>query len=126
MPKAVKEEVPVAAEGPGFWSRQVEWGGMTFAFEAGEQAMDPAPLFAALPSGRCQCPHWGYVLEGSITFRYEDHEERINAGELYYAAPGHVPLVNEPGKLIELSPTAQFRETMDALEAALAEEQSRA
>ena len=28
---------------------------------------DFTPLFAGLPGDRCDCPHWGYVVEGSIT-----------------------------------------------------------
>lgn len=124
MSKSVKEQVPVAMEGPGFSSRQIEWGAMTFAFEQAEQAMDPAPLFAGLPTGRCECPHWGYVLEGSVTFRYEDHDETVNAGELYYAAPGHVPLATGPAKLIELSPTAELRATTQGIEAAMAQSAS--
>lgn len=122
MPKAVKEEVPVVIDGPGFSSRQLEWGSMTFAYEQCEGPLDPTTLFAALPTGRCECPHWGYVLEGSITFRYDDREEVVNAGELYYAKPGHVPLTNGRGKLIELSPTEELRRTIEGIQTAMAQE----
>lgn len=122
MTKQSMRDVPVAMEGEGFSSRQVEWGGMTFAVEQCDRPMDPAPLFATLPTRRCECPHWGYVIEGSITFRYADHDETVEAGELYYAAPGHIPLLEAPAKLIELSPTTDLRQTVEGINAALAAE----
>lgn len=106
-------------ECPEYSARCVEWGGMTLAYEQAREAVDPAPLFAALPEGRCQCPHWGYVLEGEMTFRYADHDETVRAGEAYYAAPGHVPLVERSASIVELSPTAQLRTTLDAVRTAL-------
>jgi hypothetical protein len=30
--------------------------------------IDHAPLMKGLPDGRCQCPHWGYILKGQWTF----------------------------------------------------------
>ena len=47
--------------------------------------MDPTPLFQGLPDDRCQCPHWGYVIKGKITFRFADREETYEAGDAYYA-----------------------------------------
>jgi hypothetical protein len=121
VPKTPKELIPLVMEGPGFTSRQIEWGGMSVAFEAGTEPMDTTPLFAGLPGGSCQCPHWGYVLTGSITFRYEDRDEVVRAGEVYYAAPGHVPVVTESGSLIEFSPADLYRQTVEGIQAALHE-----
>jgi hypothetical protein len=82
--------------------------------------MDPAPLFAALPDGRCQCPHWGIVVSGQIVFRYADHEETFRAGDAYYGAPGHLPLIFAGSEIVEFSPTAALNETMSVVEAAMA------
>lgn len=120
MAKVRKEAMETVVEGPAFSARRVEWSGMTFAFEQAREAVDPAPLFAALPNGRCHCPHWGYVLEGEITFSYADHDEIVGAGEVYYAAPGHVPRVERSAAIIELSPTEQLQATLEAVQAALA------
>jgi ethanolamine utilization protein EutQ (cupin superfamily) len=43
-----------------------------------------------LPDDRCQCPHWGYVVNGRLTFRYADREEISEAGDVFYTPPGHV------------------------------------
>lgn len=77
---------------------------MNVAYEALPGGMDTAPLFKGLPDGRCQCPHWGYVIKGRFRVSYADHEEVINAGELYYLAPGHLPYVEEDTEVVEFSP----------------------
>jgi len=43
------------------------------------------------------CPHWGYVFKGKMTARYADHDEVFEAGDAFYAPPGHIPVKNEPG-----------------------------
>lgn len=121
MPKARTDEIAIAVEGPGFSSRQIEWGDMTLAVDEATGPLDGTEMFAGLPGGRCQCPHWGYVIEGSITFRYEDRDEVVQAGEVYYAAPGHIPVTHGGGRLVELSPTVQLQQTMAAVNGALAE-----
>ena len=90
-------------------------GDHTVGFERFEEAVDAAPLFQGLPDDRCQSPHWGIVVAGSITFRYADHEETIEAGEAYYAAPGHTPVLAAGTEVIEFSPTAQLQATMEVV-----------
>src|SRR5438034_34696 len=36
---------------------------------------------AGLPDGNCKCPHWGYVLSGSLTVDYGDREETYGPGD---------------------------------------------
>ena len=38
-------------------------------------------------------PALGVVLAGRIIFRYADHDEVFTAGDAYYGAPGHLPLL---------------------------------
>ncbi len=49
-----------------------EDGGMIIALERWHAGLDTAEMFAELPDGACQEPHWGYVLKGSVTMRYTD------------------------------------------------------
>ena len=42
-----------------------------------------APLLRGLPGDSCQCPHWGYLLAGTITVRYPDREETYQAGDAF-------------------------------------------
>src|SRR5215208_5706752 len=112
--RANRSDLPVAAEMPGFTSRQSEWGTMNVAIES-IGPMDATEMFKSLPDGRCQCPHWGYVVKGRMRIKYADHEEVVQAGDAYYMAPGHIPVVEEELELIEFSPAGEYQETMKAL-----------
>ena len=59
--------------------------------------------------------HWGYVLQGELTLRYADGEETYRAGDAYYAPPGHIPSVAAGTEIVEFSPTAEYRRTLEAL-----------
>ena len=83
-------------------------GDYTVSFETFKQDVDPAPYFVGLPDNRCQCPHWGVVTAGQLTFRWADHEETYVAGDAYYAPPGHLPLVTAGTRIVEFSPTAEL------------------
>jgi hypothetical protein len=52
------------------------------------------------------------VLAGRIIFQYADHDEVFTAGDAYYGAPGHLPLLFAGTELVEFSPTAALNETM--------------
>ena len=75
----------------------------TVGFETYTADADLAPLFAGLPDDMCQCPHWGYVLEGKLTYRYADGtEDTIESGEAYYARPGHPgPVRGHAGRRVQ-------------------------
>ena len=75
--------------------------------------------FASLPGGRCQCPHWGTLLNGRVVVHYEDHDEVIEAGEPYYMAPGHVPEIDAGTELLMFSPTDEVAATNAAIQAAM-------
>lgn len=49
---------------------RAEDGGMIIAVERWNAGLDTAEMFADLPGGACQEPHWGYVLKGSVTLRH--------------------------------------------------------
>ncbi|MDR7465193.1 MAG: cupin domain-containing protein, partial [Armatimonadota bacterium] len=91
---------------------QVEWGGNIVEFGKFNQTVDPAPFFKGLPDDRCQCPHWGYVLKGRLRYRFKDHEEIYEAGDAYYAPPGHTPLLEAGVEYVEFSPTKELAKTM--------------
>ena len=69
------------------------------------------PLMDGLPDGMCQCPHWGYVLAGKVTFRFADHDEMYEAGDAFYTPPGHIPVKHEPGTEILCSARARSSRT---------------
>ena len=95
-------------------------GGYTIGFEHHTADADVAGLFRGLPDDRCQCPHWGVVLEGQITYRYADRDEVYEAGDAYYAPPGHTPVLSAGCRIVEFSPTDALAETFAVVEANLA------
>jgi hypothetical protein len=87
-------------------------GGYTVGFESYSENSDPAELFKGLPDDRCQSPHWGHVVSGKVAFRYADRDEVYEAGDAYYAPPGHTPLFYAGTEVVEFSPTEAFDETI--------------
>lgn len=120
MPSANKMTTPVGVDLPVIQGRYAELDDYTVGFESFPDDVDPGPLFRGLPDDRCQCPHWGVVQSGQITFRWAGREETYGAGDAYYAPPGHLPLIAAGTSLVEFSPTAGLRQTMAVVEANLA------
>ena len=112
MPSANQATTPVAVEIPELTAQYAPVGEYTVGFESYGRDVDPAPFFAGLPDDRCQCPHWGVVTAGEITFRWADHSETYRAGDAYYAPPGHLPLMTAGSSVVEFSPTAELDATM--------------
>ena len=109
-------EMPVGFEVPEGTLRFVDWGGMTIETGKSTAQIDPGPMFKGLPDDRCQCPHWGYVLKGNLRYRFADHDETYGAGEIYYAAPGHLPLIEAGTEYVEFSSSAEIAKTMEVVE----------
>jgi hypothetical protein len=112
MPRTSKEEAPILFDEEVAEGRYVELDGYTVGYETYKADVDPAPLFSGLPNDRCQCPHWGVVVRGRVVFRYADHDETFEAGDAYYGAPDHLPLMSEGTEVIEFSPTVELHQTM--------------
>lgn len=85
--------------------------GWTVALEQFTADADPADLFRGLPDDRCQCTHLGYVLNGRLVLRYADHEEVVEAGSAYLAAPGHTPVVTADTRTVEFTLTEALART---------------
>jgi hypothetical protein len=116
MPKTSKATASETVELEGFEAHYEKLDrGYTAAFERYTADSDPAEFFRGLPDDRCQCPHWGYVLSGRVTFRYPDREETYEAGDAYYAPPGHTPVVFVGTELVEFSPTDGHDETTEVI-----------
>ena len=96
-----------------------ELGEYTVNFVTITQSHDLAPMLASLPTGKCTCPHWGYVVKGRVVVRYEDHEEVLEAGDAFYMPPGHAPEAEEGTELIQFSPSDQLAEVEAALAKAM-------
>jgi hypothetical protein len=115
MPKLSKGTAPRVEDAGVMVGHYGQLDGYTVGFEHFRAEADAAPLFKGLPDDRCQSPHWGYVVNGRITFRYADREEVYEAGDAYYAPPGHSTLIDAGTDLVEFSPTEAYEETMAAV-----------
>jgi len=90
-------------------------GGYTVAFEDYTQDADLSPYFDGLPDNRCQSPHWGYVIEGKVTYTFGDHEETYGTGDAYYVPPGHTPKLYAGTRVVEFSPTDDLDRTIEVV-----------
>ena len=106
-------DLPIAHEALGEMIRGQELGGMTSAYMQYPAGLDLRPLLEGLEGDHCQCPHWGFVIEGSIHVYYQDGtEEVVGAGEIYYWPPGHTVVVEEDIRMVEFSPHDQMSEVL--------------
>lgn len=116
MAKVAKHETSTVYEMEGFKGRYEDLDGYTIGFEAYTEDADPAPLFRGLPDDRCQCPHWGVVLKGTLIYTHSDgRKDVIGAGEAYYVGPGHLPRFTAGTEIVEFSPTADLAQTIEVV-----------
>jgi hypothetical protein len=111
MPKVSKKSATKGADHGMVIEQTEEFEGFSINFIEYRQDLDLTPLLKGLPNDRCPCPHWGYVFKGRIKMRFADREEIYEAGDAFYAPPGHVPVTNEPGtQYVQFSPLEKMRE----------------
>jgi hypothetical protein len=111
MPQASSESATQGGDHGPVVDRSEELDGFTVNFLTFREDMDQTPLLKGLPDDRCQCPHWGYVTKGRLTFRFADRDETFEAGDAFYLAPGHVGVANEPNtEYVQFSPSDELRE----------------
>ena len=112
--KTRKEEIPIALRLPVATFRVAEWDSMAVAYVKLLAGADATPLLQGLPDDKCQCPHWGYMLEGAIHVRYNDGKEEVcRAGEMFYWPAGHTVWVKEDTSFVEFSPKMELKEVYD-------------
>jgi hypothetical protein len=116
MPSASKEKASESVQLEGYEGHFEHFdGGYTVGFETYTQDADLSPFFSGLPDDRCQCEHWGYVIKGKVSFRYGDREETYEAGDAYFAPPGHTPVLFAGAEIVEFSPTAELQRTIEVV-----------
>jgi hypothetical protein len=109
--RAACDELPVEFETAAMRRAAVEWGGLRVSLER----LSAGAAQNGLSRSRCSCPHWGFLRTGRLRVQYPDHDELLSAGDLYYAAPGHIVLVEEDCDVIELSPAEAWTRAVSTL-----------
>ena len=91
----------------------VTWGGLTANYFEAPGGTDFTPLLKGLPNDLCHCPHWGYIVKGSIHVRYADGtEEAVKAGEVFYWPVGHTEWTDEDSAWIDFNPEKEYAELL--------------
>lgn len=119
--RIAKEDVPVKIDVPGATARQQEgfgdisgydkMGAEYFSFGSGT---DITELLHGLEDNSCQCPHWGYVIQGAITaFFTSGEQETSRTGDLFYWPPGHSVRSEEDTDIVMFSPQKEHSEVIE-------------
>jgi hypothetical protein len=108
------ENLPLLLEAPGATLRSARWGEMAVVYAKCAKGTDFTPVLKGLKDDMCHCPHWGYVIKGSIHLKYTDgREETVRAGEMWYAAPGHTAWCDEDTEYLDVSPAQEFGQVIE-------------
>jgi len=112
VPKVSKETATGGGDYGPVVDRHEEIDGYRIGFATFREDIDGTPLLKGLPDDRCQCPHWGYVISGRVTFRFPDRDEIFEAGDAFYTPAGHIPVSHEPGsEVVMFSPARELAAT---------------
>ena len=119
--RASEKELAIELEAGEIVTRGEDWGGLLVRHLSLPPGADFTPLLKGLPGDMCPCPHWGYVIDGSIHVRYANGAEDVNrAGDLYYWPGGHTGWTDEGVTFVEVAPEHELRPVLDHIGAQLA------
>lgn len=110
------DDLPVVFKAGDAQISAAEAGEMTIAFYRLPAGADARPLLQGLPGSSCQCPHWGYVISGTLRIHTPAGRHDIHAGQAFHVEPGHAPEALEETQMFEVSPTPQSREVWEYLQ----------
>lgn len=116
-----KDDVDVKMQIPGAVLRQrTDFGdasglgkisGEYFSLSAG---VDTTPLFQGLEGNLCQCPHWGFVIKGTLTTTdAAGRQETVKTNDLFYWPNGHNVKVTEDAEIVMFSPQREHTAVID-------------
>ncbi len=113
--RASRDELPILFGEDPAAIRGADWEGLRSMIVSLPAGADFMSLLKGLPNDQCTRPHWGYVLRGRMRVIYDDGEELMQAGDLIYFPPGHVPIVEEDIEFLEFSPPAEHEAVLDVI-----------
>ncbi|MFL6022655.1 MAG: hypothetical protein ACJ72O_04885 [Marmoricola sp.] len=121
MPKVSRASAAEQQDiGIGTISHEVS-SGYEFAFLSFRERGELAPLLKGLPDDMCTCPHWGYVVGGTVTFTHVDGSvEVFSTGDAFYVEPGHTPVIEPGTEVLFISPEHQAAAVNAVIEANMA------
>jgi hypothetical protein len=115
MPKLSKDTAPDIEDAGPAMDRGGPLDEYTVDFVTIREGHSLAPVLKGLPGDSCQCPHWGYVTSGTLTFRFADREEVCEAGDAFYVGPGHTPSATAGTEYLQFSPADELQAVTAAI-----------
>lgn len=119
--RIARDDVPVRIETPGATARQLKnfgdatgYGKISGEYFTLRAGTDISPLLQGLDGDMCQSPHWGYVIEGSLTVSFDDgHRELVEGRDLFYWPPGHTVMADRDTEMVLFSPQHEHSEVLE-------------
>lgn len=111
--RASKDTLPVLLEAGEATVQGIDWDDMRIARVSVPAGTDFGPLLKGHPGDRCPCPHWGYVVKGRLKIQYDDTEETLRTGDVFYLPAGHTGVAEEDTEFLEVSPPVQHQQFID-------------
>lgn len=108
-------DVPVAIADGALEVRVQDVEGLMIGFVRLPSGADLRPATVGLPDDLCPCPHWGYMLKGTVRMHTTEGHQDFRAGEAFYWGPGHAPEALEDSEYVDFSPAAEFQHVLDHL-----------
>ena len=115
MPRVSRESAAHVDDHGPVEERHEDVEGYTIQFLTFRVDADGTPLLKGLPGDRCISPHWGYVLKGRMTFRFDDREEVMEAGDAFYLPAGHIPIVEAGTEYVQFSPSEELHRVSETM-----------
>jgi hypothetical protein len=120
MQSLPREDVPVAIADGAVEVRVKAVEGLMVGFVRLPAGADLRPATKGLPDDLCPCPHWGYMLKGTVRMHTTGGHQDFVAGEAFYWGPGHAPEALEDSEYVDFSPADEFQHVLDHLTGASA------
>ncbi|MGZ8880419.1 MAG: cupin domain-containing protein [Halobacteriota archaeon] len=111
--RSSKTEMSVTHEGDGYVFREAIWGAMHVEIDTVQKELDVTPFLKGLPDDMDPTEHWGYIFTGRMRVKYKDREEVFNAGDVFYAEPGHTAIFEAGTEFVMFSPEEQIEKTSE-------------
>jgi hypothetical protein len=102
--------VRIAGNGVDFRTKEV--GELTVSWVRLDKGVDLSGATVGLPDDLCPCPHWGYVIKGTVRMKTKEATRDFTSGEAFYWGPGHAPQALEDSEYVDFSPTEQLEKVI--------------
>ena len=114
-----RTDLPLAIEGGGVEFRTDRFGDQNIAWVRLPAGADLRPGFVGLPGDLCPCPHWGYLISGSLLMHGKDGDQTYEAGQAFHWPAGHAPEALTDCEYVDVSPSEELQAVLRHLQGAV-------